>query len=138
MKHLALANAVVLAWLTALSPAFAASAGGKVYAIQALNGSGQRGTIALKPRGAKTVVEIHLLGAPSSAEPAHIHSGSCSHLNPQPKYPLTPLIDGISETTISEPISVLAAGNLAVNVHKSATDLKEYVACGNLSGPGHM
>jgi hypothetical protein len=27
---------------------------------------------------------------------------------------------------------VLLAGNLAINVHKSASDLKTYVACGNL------
>jgi hypothetical protein len=108
------------------------NSGGKVFAIDAQNGSGQHGTIALKPRGSKTVVEIHLLGAPSTAEPAHIHTGSCSNLNPAPKYPLTSVVDGISETTVNEPLSVLTAGGLAVNVHKSAADLKDYVACGDL------
>lgn len=118
----------------AVFPTLAAdNSGGRVFALNAQNGSGQHGTVALKPRGSKTVVEIHLLGAPSSAEPAHIHSGSCSKLNPVPKYPLTPVVDGISETTVSQPISVLTAGGLAVNVHKSAADLKDYVACGNLS-----
>jgi hypothetical protein len=108
------------------------NSGGRVFALNAQNGSGQHGTVALKPRGAKTVVEIHLLGAPATAQPAHIHEGSCAHLNPAPKYPLTSVVDGISETTVNEPISVLTAGGLAVNVHKSATDLKDYVACGNL------
>jgi hypothetical protein len=108
------------------------NSGGRVFALNAQNGSGQHGTVALKPRGPKTVIEIHLLGAPTSVEPAHIHEGSCSHLNPAPKYPLTSVVDGISETTVNEPISVLTAGNLAINVHKSAADLKDYVACGDL------
>ncbi len=109
------------------------NSGGRVFALNAQNGSGQHGTVALKPRGSKTVVEIHLLGAPSSAEPAHIHSGSCAKLDPTPKYPLTSVVDGISETTVNQPISALTAGGLAVNVHKSLSDLKDYVACGDLS-----
>ncbi len=108
------------------------NSGGKVFAIDAQNGSGQHGTVALKPRGSKTVVEVHLLGAPATAEPAHIHAGSCSHLNPAPKYPLTSVVNGISETTVDVSIATLTAGGLAVNVHKSASDLKDYVACGDL------
>ncbi len=115
-----------------LVAAAADNSGGKVFALNAQNGSGQHGTVALKPRGAKTVIEIHLLGAPASAEPAHIHMGTCAKLNPAPKYPLTSVVNGISETTVNEPISVLTAGGLAINVHKSAADLKTYVACGNL------
>ncbi|MGA9418443.1 MAG: hypothetical protein WBV40_04780 [Candidatus Cybelea sp.] len=133
MKNLiAFFSASLLAVAFALPAAATDNSGGRVFALNAQNGSGQHGTVALKPRGAKTVVEIHLLGAPSTAQPAHIHSGSCDHLNPAPKYPLTSVVDGISETTVNEPISVLTAGGLAVNVHKSATDLKTYVACGNL------
>jgi hypothetical protein len=108
------------------------NSGGRVFALNAQNGSGEHGTVALKPRGSKTVVEIHLIGAPASAQPAHIHMGTCAKLNPVPKYPLTSTIDGISETTVDEPIATLVAGGLAVNVHKSANDLKDYVACGNL------
>ena len=119
--------------LAALPSVAADNSGGKVYALHAQNGSGQHGTVALKPRGSKTVVEIHLLGAPGSSEPAHIHSGSCSKLNPAPKYPLTPVVDGISETTVNQPLAALTAGGLAVNVHKSAADLKTYVACGDLA-----
>lgn len=124
---------LVIFGAAAVLPGLAANnSGGRVFALHAENGSGQQGTVALKPRGSKTIVEIHLLGAPSSAEPAHIHAGSCKKLNPTPKYPLTPVVDGISETTVSQPISVLTAGNLAVNVHRSGTDLKDYVACGDL------
>jgi hypothetical protein len=108
------------------------NAGGKVFALHAQNGSGEYGTVALKPRGSKTVVEIHLVGAPSFAQPAHIHPGTCAKLNPAPKYPLTSLVDGISETSVDQPIAALMSGGFAVNVHKSASDLKDYVACGNI------
>jgi hypothetical protein len=139
MRYLSALSLIAAFGMAATLPTSAAdNSGGKVFAINAQNGSGQHGTIALKPRGPKTVVEIHLLGAPNTAEPAHIHSGSCSHLNPAPKYPLTSVVDGISETTVNEPLSVLIAGNLAVNVHKSASDLKTYVACGGLSVSNEM
>ena len=133
MRHYTiLLSAVLLGTLVAAPVSAADNSGGKVFAINAVNGSGQHGTVALKPRGAKTVVEIHLLGAPSSAEPAHIHEGTCAKLNPAPKYPLTSVVDGISETTVNATIATLTAGGLAVNVHQSPTDLKDYVACGNL------
>ena len=133
MKHAFLSSGLALASFLIAFPAIASdNSGGKVFAIDAQNGSGQHGTVALKPRGAKTVVELHLIGAPSTAEPAHIHSGSCSNLNPAPKYPLTSVVNGISETTVNASIATLTAGGLAVNVHKSASDLKDYVACGNL------
>jgi hypothetical protein len=108
------------------------NSGGKVFALDSQNGSGEHGTVALKPRGAKTIVEIHLVGAPATAQPAHIHAGTCAKLNPVPKYPLTSLVNGISETSVDQPMSALTKGGLAVNVHKSAADLKTYVACGNL------
>jgi hypothetical protein len=139
MKHLMIACAAALLCLAGAASARSAdNSGGRVFALRAENGSGQSGTVALKPRGATTIVEIHLLNAPASAEPAHIHVGPCSHLNPAPKYPLTPVVNGISETTVKEPIAVLTAGNLAVNVHKSAADLTAYVACGNLSSAASM
>ena len=133
MKYLYMATAVGGLVLALAASALAAdNSGGKIFAINAQNGSGQHGTVVLKPRGSQTLVEIHLLGAPSTAEPAHIHMGTCAHLNPAPKYPLTSVVDGISETTVNATIAQLTAGNLAVNVHKSAADLKDYVACGDL------
>jgi hypothetical protein len=137
MKYFALVAAVLLYSLTVTGARAADNPGGKVYEMNALNGSRQHGTIALKPRGAHTVVEIHLLNAPASMEPAHIHTGTCGHLNTAPQYPLTSLVDGISETTIDQPIAALTAGGLSVNVHQSMSALKVYVACGELSGAGH-
>ena len=49
-----------------------------------------------------------------------------------PKYPLAPLKDGVSETTVDLPISKLVDAGFAVNVHKSGEEIKTYVACGNL------
>lgn len=133
MRHYNILLCAILLGPFVATPAAATdNAGGRVFALDAVNGSGQHGTVALKPRGAKTVVEIHLLGAPSSAEPAHIHAGTCGKLNPAPKYPLTSVVDGISETTVDATLATLTAGGLAVNVHQSPTNLKEYVACGNL------
>lgn len=137
MKYFAALVAVLVCASSATARA-TDNSGGKVYAVNGMSGSGQHGTVALKPRGAKTVVEIHLLNAPASMEPAHIHSGSCAHLNPSPKYALTPVVDGISETTVDAPIAALTAGGMAVNVHKSSTAMSTYVACGDLSGAGHM
>lgn len=133
MKYAMICSGLALASFLIPGPTAASdNSGGKVFAIDAQNGSGQHGTVALKPRGSKTVVEVHLLGAPATAEPAHIHAGSCSHLNPAPKYPLTSVVNGISETTVDVSIATLTGGGLAVNVHKSASDLKDYVACGDL------
>jgi Cu/Zn superoxide dismutase len=108
------------------------NSGGRVFDITAQNGSGEHGTVALKPRGDKTVVEVHIIGAPKTAQPAHIHLGTCDKLDPAPKYPLTPIVDGISETTVDASVATLTATAMAVNVHKSADDIKTYVACGNL------
>jgi hypothetical protein len=118
---------------TSLPAGAADNSGGRVFELNAQNGSGEHGTVALKPRGDKTVIEIHLIGAPMTAQPAHVHLGSCAKLDPTPKYPLTSIVDGISETTVDVPMATLVAGTMAVNVHKSAADLKDYVACGDLT-----
>jgi hypothetical protein len=46
---------------------------------------------------------------------------------------LTSVVGGVSETTVDQPIAALTGGDMAVNVHKSASDLKAYVACGDLT-----
>ena len=42
-------------------------------------------------------------------------------------------MDGTSTTVVDQPMSALTAGGLAVNVHKSTTEIPVYVACGELS-----
>lgn len=99
------------------------------------NASGQGGQAVIVQVGTSTLrVIVNLAGKPPlEAEPAHIHVGSC----PNPgavKYPLTNVDKGASLTdipnlTIAQLLSELP---LAINVHKSATDLKTYVACGDI------
>jgi hypothetical protein len=66
-------------------------------------------------------------------QPAHIHVGSC----PTPgavKYPLTNVVNGKSVTMLNVSMKELLASSdkLAINVHKSAAEVTNYTACGDL------
>jgi hypothetical protein len=102
------------------------------------NGSGESGTATLTAEGDnKTKVVISLDGAPAGTpQPAHIHEGSCANLDPTPKYGLENVVDGKSTTEVDEPLDELRAEDYAINVHKSGTDLKTYVACGDIGSGG--
>ena len=97
------------------------------------NKSGESGTAVLVEEDGKTKVTVNLTGSPSGVpQPAHIHSGAC----PTPgaiAYPLTDVVDGVSETVLDVDLATLKAGlPLALNVHKSNEEIKTYVACGDL------
>ncbi|MBI2011515.1 hypothetical protein HYS91_01985 [Candidatus Daviesbacteria bacterium] len=97
------------------------------------NESSQSGTVMLLEENGKVKVSVDLSNVPKGvSQPAHIHIGAC----PTPgdvKYPLTNVVDGKSETTLNTTLTkLLSELPLAVNVHKSAADIKTYVACGNL------
>lgn len=100
--------------------------------LSAQNNSGQDGNVLLKDINGKTQVSVKLAGATSSAQPAHIHAGSC----PVPggvKYPLTNVVNGLSETTLDVSIAELKSQlPLAINVHKSPEEIQIYSACGNV------
>jgi hypothetical protein len=101
------------------------------------NGSGESGTATLTADGEKTKVVLNLENAPAVPQPAHIHEGSCADLDPNPAYGLTNVMDGMSTTEVDEPLDELREEDYAINVHKSGTDLKTYVACGDIgSGEG--
>ena len=101
--------------------------------LSAQNASGESGTATLTPQGDKTQVVIKLTGAQGNAEqPAHIHDGSCAKLDPKPRVPLQNVVGGTSTTTLDMKMSDVVGKGGAINVHKSATDLKTYVACGDL------
>jgi hypothetical protein len=95
------------------------------------NKSGETGSATFTPQGNKTQVVLELKGAPADAQPAHIHAGTCAKLDPTPKYPLQNVVNGKSTTVLDVPMKQLMATG-AVNVHKSAQDVKTYVACGDL------
>ena len=101
--------------------------------LDAQNNSKENGiaTIVTTDRGSK--VTIDLQNAPATAQPAHIHLGSC----PMPggiKYPLVSLVNGHSETMINATVEqLIAQAPLAINVHRSQTNLNAYVACGDIA-----
>jgi hypothetical protein len=100
------------------------------------NKSGESGSARLTPADGKTKVVINLKGAPKGVpQPAHIHEGSCAKLDPKPKYPLQNVVDGKSTSEVPVSVDTLMAGNMAINVHKSAEDAKTYVACGDIKKP---
>ena len=94
------------------------------------NKSGETGTATITPQGSKTQVVLLINGAPAEAQPAHIHDGTCASLDPKPRIPLQNVMNGRSTTTLDMPMSAVTKG--AINVHKSASDVKTYVACGDL------
>lgn len=87
--------------------------------------------------------------------PAHIHRGTCEALEPAPVYPLADLTmmpagatpaaaeaaaappATMSVTTVDVPLSELLADSYAINIHESAEEQVEYLACGAIAGePG--
>jgi hypothetical protein len=101
--------------------------------LSAQNASGENGTATLTPQGDKTQVVIKLTGAPDATpQPAHIHDGSCAKLDPKPRVPLQNVVGGNSTTTVDMKLADIMSKGGAINVHKSAADVKTYVACGDM------
>ena len=137
MKRQLLACALALATATGVALAQDAKKDGKKaksvsVSMKAQNKSGESGSAKLTPVGAdKTKVEISLKGA-KGTQPAHIHEGSCAKLDPKPKYGLENVVDGKSTTEV--PVGIDTVRGMAINVHKSADDIKTYVSCGDIKG----
>jgi hypothetical protein len=138
MKHLA---SLVLAGLVPLAGGIAFAADNSMMMsskpvtvqMKAQNGSGENGTATLTQSGANIVVKISLKGGVAGPQPAHIHTGTCAKLNPAPKYPLSSVVNGMSTTTLKNmKLASLETGGYAINVHKSAADIKTYVSCGDI------
>ncbi|MBV8531643.1 MAG: hypothetical protein JO104_10025 [Candidatus Eremiobacteraeota bacterium] len=102
------------------------------------NSSGESGSAVLTQKGADVEVVIALKGAPATAQPAHVHDGTCADLKGV-AYPLSNVVGGKSTTTIKGvTIDQLLKGPYAINVHESAADLGKYVACGGITAPSSM
>jgi hypothetical protein len=131
MKSLSLVLALGLLTAAQFSSAVAATSTLTVT-LNAQNGSGESGTATLTQMGADVKVVIALKGAPATAQPAHIHDGTCASLKGV-VYPLSNVVGGASTTTVKGlTIDKLLGGTYAINVHESAADLAKYVACGNI------
>ena len=104
-----------------------------------LNESGESGTATLffLPNR-RTQVTVELNGAPpDTAQPAHIHKGTCEELDPKPAYGLKPIKvsgSGVGRSVTRIPVGIeeLESGGYAINVHRSAESPEVYVACGDI------
>jgi len=96
-------------------------------------GSSESGTAMLTKEGADTTKVVVNLSGATGQQPAHIHKGTCSNLDPKPTYPLAPVANGKSETLVKASLADLEKGGYAINVHKSAQDVKTYVSCGEIA-----
>jgi hypothetical protein len=104
-----------------------------VFQLKMQNNSGESGTATLSDENGKTKVVLSIMGMPKDvSQPAHIHTSTCAAIGGV-KYPLNFPKNGTSETVIDVSLgSLLAQGPLSLNVHKSAMEISNYVACGNL------
>jgi predicted lipoprotein with Yx(FWY)xxD motif len=92
----------------------------------------QSGTARLTARGDKTQVALNIKpGAAGVEQPAHIHEGACPGVGAV-KFPLNNLVDGKSTTTVDASLVSLLTGGFSINVHKSASEMGTYVACGGI------
>ena len=102
--------------------------------LAAQNNSGQSGKVTLTDEGGKTKIVIEVASGPAGlAQPAHVHTGTCAKGLGAVKYPLNPVVNGRSETTITPSLHFLhGLGELGINVHKSESEVGTYVSCGDL------
>lgn len=127
-----IALAAIFTLALAQSGAVNAAADGAQITMKAQNGSGEDGTATLSQNGDSLVVTIALTNGTTAPQPAHIHTGSCATLGGI-KYPLTNVVDGKSTTTLKGvTLASVQTGGLAINVHKSTSDLGTYVSCGDI------
>ncbi|HZY97026.1 MAG TPA: CHRD domain-containing protein [Candidatus Cybelea sp.] len=125
-----LASAALMTFVS-LAPATAAMTSTTID-LHAQNGSGEDGTAKLSDTDGGVNVTISLKGAPATAQPVHIHDGTCDKLGGV-AYPLTNVVNGSSTTLVKgTTVAALMAKPFAINAHKSASDLGTYVSCGNI------
>jgi len=129
MNHRLISLVTVLAFAAVAS---VASAQDTKVKLEPQNNSNESGTATLTPAGDSTKVVLEVKGA-EGTQPTHIHKGTCAQLDPKPAFPLSPVVNGKSETTVKASMKDLTAGGYAINGHKSAQDLKTYVFCGNIA-----
>lgn len=101
--------------------------------LSAQNNSNESGVANLKDTSGMATVTINLTGYTDNVvQPAHIHMGDCPGVGTV-KYPLNSVVNGKSVTVLDVSIMQLKQQlPLAINVHKSATDIATYTSCGSV------
>ena len=134
MQRIAKRTFTLVGLLAVLGFAAASSAADSMKVTMApQSGSSESGTATLTKEGADTTKVVVNLSGATGQQPAHIHKGTCSNLDPKPTYPLSPVSNGKSETVVKASLDDLSKGGYAINVHKSAQDVKTYVSCGEIA-----
>ena len=132
MAVVAKVSAVMLGLLLLGVTSFALAADSATAKLAPQNNSAESGTATLTKAGNnQTKVVLDVQGAPSGvSQPVHIHKGTCDKLDPKPAYPLSPVVNGKSETMVNASLDSLEKGGYAINGHKSAQEASTYVFCG--------
>lgn len=130
----AIASAPALSAPSSMLGSMLGSNASRSVTMKGQNGSHQNGQAWVKNVAGGISVRVSISNEPRGAiEPAHIHAGTCSRLNPVPWKALNNVVNGVSNTTLrGVQVSGLRPGRYAINVHQSASNLKHYVSCGNL------
>lgn len=101
--------------------------------LQEQSFSGEAGDATLTAEGDNTRIVIEMASYAANAQPAHIHKGTCEKLDATPAYALHDVVAGKSTTVVPISLSKLLDGKYAINMHRSAKQLKVYVACGDIA-----
>jgi hypothetical protein len=107
--------------------------------VSAIRGSAWMGPDEKNPES--TSAHVSLSNAvPGGVHPWHVHRGRCGSdqgiFGPADEYkPLEVKNDGRASSTAELSVPTLSTGNLFVNVHASASNMRTIVACGNLAPP---
>lgn len=122
-----------------LAVTIAAAPGKQAVKVQlnAVDASGISGMAFLTPRGTDLMVDIVLSGVKnsSSAHYAHLHRGTCEHIESPTIYVLQLVRDGRSTTRLKNiGLQTLIHGTYSVLIHAGASAGSRHVACGTISG----
>jgi hypothetical protein len=105
----------------------------ETIAMHELNGSGQNGWATITDLGGKVMVTVSIDGEPASAfEPAHVHFGRCPHIKAIPAYNVGPIVAGRASSEVELSWAEINSGKYVINVHKSSSDMGDYVSCANI------
>ena len=137
ISRVALLTSAALAAL-AITGAAGAAGASITLTLSPQNNSGISGSATLTEMDNNQVkVTLKLDKAGAGPQPAHIHPGSCANLDPKPQWPLKDVVNGASETVLTNvKLTDITDGKHAINVHKSAAEIQTYVACGNIAAYG--
>ncbi|HTM68343.1 MAG TPA: hypothetical protein VL426_03520 [Candidatus Binatia bacterium] len=104
--------------------------------LKTIGDSGESGSAMLTREDGGTRVVVTLSGEPSGAsQPAHFHNGSCADLGGV-KWALNDIVNGASNTKLDISLDTLLGSlPLALNTHKSATEMAVNMACGDVKKP---